>query len=289
MGLHEDYKALIPAQALNTLDSDESRTLEEHLTGCAECRAELDDVQSTFASLALSVTPIDPPAELRSRILEIARTTPQERKTAAPVEPPTASDDDGYSSSNVISLTPQAAEGGSRKSGSGAIKLLALAASVAFVAAAIGLFMIWNREKSVRGQLILSNNRLKETELELARERGLREMLASPDSRISQLQGTENAPNATGKLAVDRNTGRAVLLAYNLPPPPAGKEYQLWYIADGKPLPGRTFKTDAKGNGEALEVIPAEGRNAATFAVTLESAGGASAPTSSPYLQGPGA
>jgi hypothetical protein len=283
---------LIPAQALNTLDSDEARSLEEHLTGCAECRAELDDVQSTFASIALSVTPIDPPAELRSRILEIAKTTPQEPKTAAPVERPTASPDDGYSSSNVVPLmtkaplTPLPAR---RKSGSRAIKLLALAASVAFVVAAIGLFLIWNREKSVRGQLILANNRLKETELELARERGLRQMLASPDSRISQLQGTDNAPNATGKLAVDRNTGRAVLLAYNLPPPPAGKEYQLWYIADGKPLPGRTFKTDAKGNGEALEVIPAEGRNAAVFAVTLESAGGASAPTSAPYLQGPGA
>jgi anti-sigma-K factor RskA len=75
-----------------------------------------------------------------------------------------------------------------------------------------------------------------------------------------------------------------MLLAYNLPAPPAGKEYQLWYISDGKPLPGGVFRTDAKGNGELKGIVSPEGRAAGVFAVTLEPQGGGSAPTSAPIL-----
>ena len=101
------------------------------------------------------------------------------------------------------------------------------------------------------------------------------------------LAGTEMARSARASFAYDPRTGRAMLLTEGLPPAPAGKEYQLWFITDPKhPVPGSVFKTDAEGRAMMHEQIPMEGRTASVFAITLEPAGGMKAPTSTPYLVG---
>jgi Anti-sigma-K factor rskA len=76
-----------------------------------------------------------------------------------------------------------------------------------------------------------------------------------------------------------------VLLARGLPPAPAGKAYQLWLIADNKPLPGATFKSDAEGRARLSDQLPA-GVKSPTFAVTLEREGGETAPKGDMYLLG---
>lgn len=79
-----------------------------------------------------------------------------------------------------------------------------------------------------------------------------------------------------------------MLFAYNLPPAPAGKAYQLWFIADLKhPVPGAVFNTDQQGRAVMRDQVPEAGRNASVFAVTLEPAGGVSAPTGEKYLLSP--
>jgi anti-sigma-K factor RskA len=94
------------------------------------------------------------------------------------------------------------------------------------------------------------------------------------------------AERARARLTFDAQTGRAMLTAADLPPAPPGKAYQLWFIAAGKPpMPGSVFRPDAHGHAEMHENIPPEGRTAAVFAVTLEPAGGTSAPTGEIYLK----
>ena len=95
------------------------------------------------------------------------------------------------------------------------------------------------------------------------------------------------AQTARAKLVFSDTTGEAILVAAKLPPAPAGKTYQLWYIAGGKPLPGAVFTTDGSGRGELRSSIPLEGRRAEVFAVTLEPAGGLPAPSGEIYLKGP--
>ncbi len=121
--------------------------------------------------------------------------------------------------------------------------------------------------------------RVRAIESQLAGERETARFLASPDTATIVLAGTEQAPNARMKLAYDRHSGRALLFGYDLPQAPQGKSYQLWFIAGGNPLPGRVFEPDATGRGRWSEEVPAEGRGAAVFAVTLEPAGGVTAPT----------
>ena len=101
---------------------------------------------------------------------------------------------------------------------------------------------------------------------------------------MAELAGTKEAPAAHGMLAVDSKSGHAILMAQGLPQAPAGKAYQLWFIAGTRPMPGKVFQTDAAGNAMLDDQLPAEALNAATFAVTLEPQGGVSAPTGPMYL-----
>jgi anti-sigma-K factor RskA len=67
--LHE----LTAAYALDALDQEDERAYEEHLSRCAQCREELAGFRDAAGALALAVEPAEPPAALRGRILDAAR------------------------------------------------------------------------------------------------------------------------------------------------------------------------------------------------------------------------
>jgi anti-sigma-K factor RskA len=67
---------------------------------------------------------------------------------------------------------------------------------------------------------------------------------------------------------------------------PQGKAYQLWFIVANKPpMPSKTFAPDSNGKGVLKAQMPREALDSPVFAVTVEAAGGASAPTGPIYLR----
>jgi hypothetical protein len=167
-----------------------------------------------------------------------------------------------------------------------------LAASLAFVALIASLVLLWNRNSRMEREMARVTNQLEEAQGELRRERETlahereaRELISAPEARIMTLSGTEMATRARAKFVYDSKTGRAMLMADDLPPAPAGKAYQLWFIAEGKPpMPGHVFNTDAAGHVEMRDQLPEEARGATIFAVTLEPSNGVNAPTGPKYL-----
>lgn len=284
MSSHEDYKEMLVPHALDALETAEARVLEDHLETCAECRRELDSWQETTAALAFAAEVAEPPAELRSRILEQARTTPQsarEERTVRREKLETITNEVPAKISNVIPLpTP-------RRSWNSMQTFGAIAASLVIAALAVALALLWQRNNRMETELAQLSRQFNESQIELARLREDKQMLTAPDANLATLGGTEMAANARAKIAYDRKTGRAMLVADGLPPAPAGKAYQLWFIEEGKPpMPGGVFTTDAAGHAEHHDQMPPEGRNAGVFAVTLERAGGVPAPEGKAYLQG---
>jgi anti-sigma-K factor RskA len=61
------------AYALDALDDEERESFERHLATCERCRADLGGFRDAAALMAVDVEPVDPPPELRGRILEAAR------------------------------------------------------------------------------------------------------------------------------------------------------------------------------------------------------------------------
>jgi anti-sigma-K factor RskA len=77
----------------------------------------------------------------------------------------------------------------------------------------------------------------------------------------------------------DPEAGRGYLWVHALPPDPAGKDYQLWAIIDGKPVSAGVFSVGT--DGTALVPLAGVGpeHKVGAFAVTLEPAGGVLEPT----------
>jgi anti-sigma-K factor RskA len=291
LSTHEDYKEMLAAHALGALDGAEARELAAHLEGCAGCRAELDSWNETAAALAYISPLVEPSAELRSRILESIHA-----EGAKPISRSAVKRDNGKAAnvavkslqdeSNVVPFIKPA-----RRAWSTASMVGAIAASLAIVALVVSLLVLWNRYNATQQEVARLSARLNQTQEELAREREQltheREAIAlitRPETRMATLAGTEIASNAHAKFVFDRNTGRAMLMVDNLPAAPAGKAYQIWFIAEGKPMPGRVFTPDASGHAEMRDEVPAEARNATIFAITLEPSGGVPAPTGPKYL-----
>jgi anti-sigma-K factor RskA len=61
------------AYVLGALEENELAHYREHMDGCAQCRAEVAELQSVVDELPMSVPPQSPPAALRTRILADVR------------------------------------------------------------------------------------------------------------------------------------------------------------------------------------------------------------------------
>lgn len=90
------------------------------------------------------------------------------------------------------------------------------------------------------------------------------------------LNGTEKSPDAVAKIFWMKNTGEVYVDPRNLPQTPAGMQYQLWAIVDGKPVDAGMISTE-KGTYR-IQKMKSFGK-AQAFAITLEKAGGSSTPT----------
>lgn len=66
--MRTDIHALSGAYAVDALDEDERAQFELHLAGCPSCQAEVDDLRDAATTLA-DVTAVEPPADLRARVL----------------------------------------------------------------------------------------------------------------------------------------------------------------------------------------------------------------------------
>jgi anti-sigma-K factor RskA len=300
---HEDYKELLALEAVGALDAGERRALAEHLPSCAECRAELRDLSDTASALAYTVAPVVPPPALRARVLERVRAVDPSEVFVDPSEAldtgrgvVAATVTDGARRSN-------ATDGDARTllrrfslwqllTGRPSLAFGAAFGAVAVVLLGVATLSLWGQSAALSREVARLSEKLLNSERELgtqreqlASARDVDSLLSAPGARVAQLAGKTPAPQARAMLAYDRSTGRAVIIASGLPPAPAGHAYQLWLIADKKPMPGGTFKADTEGRARMSDRLPA-GVNSPVFAVTLEREGGESAPKGDMYLLG---
>lgn len=247
--IHNDYKEMIPVHALSALDAADERALAKHLAECEECRRELADWEATAASLALSAAPMEPSPQVREKLLTQVRSENLGQSGSE------------KSVSNVIPF------GRSQRNLWNTLGSLgSIAAVVLFGALLVSVFLLWQQNR------------------ELRRANEFFQLLTAPGSRMAELSGTAEATGATAMIAYDRN-GRAMLITSGLPRAPEGKEYQLWFIVNNKPLPGKSFSTDSSGHTMMHDQVPEAARDSAVFAVTLEPTGGVVSPTGSIYLR----
>ena len=101
---------------------------------------------------------------------------------------------------------------------------------------------------------------------------------------ITDLAATGKAPSM--RLYWNRTRNIVVVAAFDLPPAPAGRTYQLWAIEKGRaPVSVGTFNPPPSGRAIVTLQMPA-GVQPEVSAVTEEPAGGSPQPTQQPFLIG---
>jgi anti-sigma-K factor RskA len=183
-----DVHALSGAYAVDALDELERARFEEHLRRCPDCRAEVEDLQETAATLAHES--VDLPAGLRASVLEGI-------ESIRPIPPLTE-----VGRPEVAPLTTR------RRLRLLRTPVLVAAAAVLLVALGGALWLRpWAGDDPQVGQT--------------ATER----VLAAADAeRYSQR--LDDGSRAT--VVVSRSEGAAVILTEDMADAPAGKDYQLW-------------------------------------------------------------
>lgn len=156
-----------------------------------------------------------------------------------------------------------------------------LASRLPWLAAAAGIVLAallggaWWQERAARRTL----------EARVAEQSEVLATLLAPDVGVANLAATGKPPSA--RLYWNPQRLQVVFAVFDLPPAPAGRTYQLWVIATGKPpVSLGTFNTGPDGRLTTALKVPA-GLAFDLTAVTEEPAGGSPQPTQSPFLLGP--
>jgi anti-sigma-K factor RskA len=254
---HDDIRAALPDYALGMLTPADRATLQKHVVECAVCQAELAQLRTVIAGIG-ATTPETPPPGLRTRVLEGVTVIRPEPRTGT--APPT------------------------RDARGRPWMALALAASLLFGVLAAGY--AW----SLRSQLASARQQAAEAADYVARLR--QELVATRRSSadLARVMQILNSPTllrvdlkgqTAGSAAVGRafwsSTSGVFFSAEGLPPLDAGRVYQLWTIRGTTATSAGTMTPDR--NGRILHAASTASDAPDALGVTVEPAGGSTAPT----------
>lgn len=164
-------------------------------------------------------------------------------------------------------------------------KRLAAAAFVLLMLSVVINLVFYNRYETERKN---TSEAREELAAQVKANRLMKEDMDIVHNRYSlavSLEGMPAAPNAAAKLFWMKHTGDVYVDATNLPEAPAGKQYQLWAIVDGKPVDGGMIVKTTKGDEYRIQKMKAFG-SAEAFAITLEKMGGNPTPEGEMVVMG---
>jgi anti-sigma-K factor RskA len=147
------------------------------------------------------------------------------------------------------------------------------AASWALLALSVGAnFYFFNQWQSTEGKLTIAqaqNTQMAQNEvIQKANFENKLAVVENSQFKHILLKGSEAAPNAKASIYFNATSQEVYLTSMNMPELPAGKQYQLWAIIDGKPVDaGMISNSDSIGK---MKLSP----NAAAFAISIENIGG---------------
>lgn len=160
-------------------------------------------------------------------------------------------------------------------------RYIAAAAVILFIVSAALNFYYYNhyQQANEKYQALLTEKTSIQASMDVYKAR-LQEATASmqviqnPVMAIVKMAGVPGKENNLATIYWNTQTKDVYVLSNQLPQAPAGKQYQLWAIVDGKPVDAGVLGTCGEGICR-MKNIPA----AQAFAITLEKQGGNPTPT----------
>jgi anti-sigma-K factor RskA len=264
---HDAVREAAGLYALGALPADERALFEAHVSTCDECRRDARAFGEVVNALPFALPQIDPPPALRTRVLASAGVdVVRSVGPLAPVRP-------GRPFVWAAWLS---------------------AAAMLVVAIGLGAYTMFLRHRVSGLEVVLREAvaRLDRSERQLAsatrdaeRAQLRLAVLTAPDMKQVQLAGQAPAPRAAGRAFLSASNG-LLFAASQLPPLPAGRTYQVWFLTPAAPISAGLIKPDQSGRVTAAFDVPPAAASPTGVAVSIEPDGGAPAPTGALYLVG---
>ena len=296
---HEEAHPELAAAALDALPAELSIAVREHAAICPECGPELSAMEETVAQLGLLVPQramnLGHGAGIRSRLIMRARSEREAKLAAAPGPPDIAR---GVASLSGLGhrLTP-----GSQRAVDAEVKkalppkkrrpfefsastMMAMAASIAFVIAAVQLMRVSADRDRMRNEIathavapVVHDTIKTPGGTSTADKEALVEAMAGPDVKIVSL--ATSSSTRMGRMFWNRASNDWTMVVYTMPPPKPGKTYQVWLVTKDAKISAGTFQPDASGNAMMQAKYPLDRNALKAVAVTEEPMGGMPSPT----------
>jgi anti-sigma-K factor RskA len=268
---HEAIESLLGAFALDAVDPDEARMIEDHLPTCPRCRAEVDAHRGMAGALGNSVVAL--PAGLWNRIAEGIDQAPRRQVTPPPglldephLPPETAP---GRFAAAPGEPQPRDRKWPGKQGRRWAVAALSAAAMVAL----IGFLTIgW----------VHANDQLVHTRTALAKASSNAQVeaaLSTPGHRTVTLRSPAGNTVAT---VVVVPSGQGYFVSASMPALTRTQTYQLWAM-----FGDRAVSLGLMGNRPGHVVFTLASGTPTQLAVTVEPAGGVSRPDRLPVASGP--
>jgi anti-sigma-K factor RskA len=249
---HDELGELAALYALGALRGPERRAFEAHLVSCTTCMTELRSFSTVVDRLGFAARSASPPAALRDRTLA---SLPLGDRAL-----PTLHDKSTLNR--------------------GARWAWFAAAAMLVISVGLGVY-----SASLRERIRLLERQVADALRTTEAARVRLAVLTAPDLTDVALAGQAPAQRASGRALWSRSRG-VVFAASSLPPLPAGRTYQLWYLTSGSPVSAGVFEPERDGRAIAFFPAPELTTAPSGFAVSLEPEGGVAAPTGAIYLAG---
>jgi hypothetical protein len=276
----DDARSLLAAYALDAVDDDERRAVEELVARDDGAAAELEELRTVAAALA-GADQVAPPTDLRASVLaEVARTPQLPASAQSPLTPLPVTSADASTPPADPSRPAHGAgspaqdrsdtDGGAGRQGEviplrrrrpGVVGWGLAAAAAAVVAVAVPGVIAWQQyDRAVQAE---------------ARADLLTELLAEPGATI-----VAGALTGGGDAVAVLTDARGAVVVEGLPELEGDLVYQVWAMRDGTPVPAGFLDASRGGAAEVLDGYrPGDG-----VALSVEPAGGSEQPTTTPLV-----
>lgn len=230
----------------NQLSEDEERAFDKHLETCEDCRGSLEELQMLTMDLPFVSEPVDPPREMKGRILEAVFSKEPPAYTEEVEEQPATNKEQD----RVIPIHGEKKEIHEKKifrkkpawimGGLVAALILSIAGN---------LYAVMNGKEEARPE---------KEQTEKAKEDGTDQVVKSV-----KLQGEAKNATASATFIQQQKGDILTLQAEQLKPLQGNEVYQVWLIQGEKPYRAGTFVANKNGEGAvsySLKNLPKEAK-----------------------------
>ncbi len=254
---------ILESYILGHASPEEAGILECVMKNNAEVKEAFEEAQKTFEMLA-TVQAVTPPEDLKSKIwAKIQQEQPvEEQKPVIPLQ------------NNIQKIDLEENNQVVKSDKTSGWRNFAIAASLLFLLST-GVNLYWmNSQSEIDKQLVKMESDKKMNQVAMQNMQQKLDVFANPDMKKVVLAGVEKHPEAKATVLWDSASKDIYLSANSLPKAPEGMQYQLWAIADGKPVSAGMYTEDVDSRIAISNIT-----NAQAFAITLEKKGGSEVPT----------